>query len=128
MKHLKPMLCALAITIAASASSHEVVRGGPIKPRVGQISTPVALGRLRLLGFTDVRVMDVKGSEMIAAGKLRGAATQVRVDLLRGQVTEVGKATRKPVVLMPAQPSVVREQVPITREEMVVPARLPKPQ
>ena len=127
MKHLMSLLCTLAITISTAASSHEIARGDPIKPRLGQISRPVALGRLRLLGFTDVRVMAVKGNELIAAGNLRGAATQVRVDLLRGQVTETGKALVRPRVLMPAQPAVMREQVPITREEMVAPARLPKP-
>ena len=101
---LRPIfLCAAVLALApalakAQDSTMRHVHGAPIDTnRIGVMSPAVAQQRLRLLGYTNVTVVERARSAVHANASKAGRTVVVKLDPRTGKVTEVpGRLERRP--------------------------------
>ena len=77
-------------TLAAQDSTHRMQRGGPIDTtRIGVMSPMVVQQRLRMLGYTNVALIESARRDVRANAVKSGRQVAVRLDPHSGKVTEV---------------------------------------
>jgi hypothetical protein len=122
--------CFVVIGLLGAGAAQAQPKTPDIHNRIGTISDEVAVQRLHMAGVENPRILRREGQEIIAQGSVQGRETTLRVDSLRGSVTEVanpaavlvapGAAAAHPVVTgrqlsQPpatlADPSLMREAV-----------------
>src|SRR5262245_39832130 len=82
--------CCLVVISLLGAGAAQAQRQAPdIHNRIGTISDEVAVQRLRMAGVENPRILRREGQHIIVQGGVQGRETTLRVDSLRGAVTEV---------------------------------------
>jgi hypothetical protein len=116
--------CFLVIgLLGVAAAAQAQPRTPDIHNRIGNISDEVAVQRLRLAGVENPRILRREGQQIIVQGNVQGRETTLRVDALRGFVTEA--ANPAAVVVAPgvaaANPVVTGRQLLQPRETLADP-------